>query len=185
MIPKEVFFTKGIGVHKEKLQSFEFALRSAGIAKLNLVNVSSILPPGCKIISRARGVKKMKPGQVTFCVMARNATDEPNRMVAASIGLAVPEDRSSYGYLSEHKSFGENKRVAGDYAEDLAATMLASTLGLRFDPDTAWDERKQVYRMSRKLVTSSSITQTGRGDKKGRWTTVMAAAVFLNTELEE
>ena len=185
MIPREVFFTKGIGVHKDKLQSFELALRSAGVAKSNLVHVSSILPPGCRIVSREKGVKKLAAGQITFCVMARNSTDEPNRMVAVSIGLAVPEDRSSYGYLSEHTSFGENKRRAGDYAEDLAATMLASTLGLRFDPDTAWDERKQVYRMSKKLVTSRSITQTGRGDRNGRWTTVMAAAVFITPDSDD
>ncbi len=185
MIPTEVFFTKGLGIHREKLQSFELALRTAGIAKCNLVHVSSILPPGCRIISRDKGIKKLAAGQITYCVMARNSTDEPNRMVATSIGLAVPVDRSSYGYLSEHTSFGENKRKAGDYAEDLAATMLASTLGLSFDPDTAWDERKQVYRMSKKLVTSRNITQTARGDKNGRWTTVMAAAVFVCPETEE
>ncbi len=184
MIPREVFFTKGIGIHRDKLQSFELALRSSGIAKSNLVHVSSILPPGCRIISRDRGVKKLSPGQITYCVMARNSTDEPNRMVAASIGLAVPEDRSTYGYISEHTSFGENKRKAGDYAEDLAATMLASTLGIPFDPDIAWDERKQVYRMSRKLVTSRNITQTARGNKNGRWTTVLAAAVFITPHPE-
>jgi len=102
MIPKEVFFTKGMGIHREKLQSFEMALRQAGIAKCNLVNVSSILPPGCRIASRDKGIAKLRAGQITFAVIARNATNEPNRMVASSIGLAVPADRSSYGYLSEH-----------------------------------------------------------------------------------
>jgi arginine decarboxylase len=185
LIPNEVFFTKGIGMHREKLQSYEMALRRAGIAKCNLVNVSSILPPGCRIIRREQGIAKLKAGQITYAVIARNSTNEPNRYVAASIGLAVPADRSTYGYLSEHTSFGENNKKASDYAEDLAATMLATTLGIPFDPDVAWDERKQLYRMSKRLVASRSITQTGRGDKNGKWTTVLAAAIFISDRPEE
>lgn len=179
MIPKEVFFTKGVGVHKEKLQSFEMALRHAGIAKCNLVYVSSILPPECKIISPEKGVNKLSPGQITYAVMSRNEANEPNRLLAASVGMAYPADRSTYGYISEHHSFGEKKLVAGDYAEDLAATMLATTLGIPFDPDKNWDERKQIYRMSGKVINSRSVTQTARGDKHGRWTSVIAAAVFI------
>ncbi len=148
MIPKEVFFTKGVGVHKEKLQSFEMALRSAKIAKLNLVYVSSILPPNCRIIHTEDGISRLNPGQITYCVMSQNSANEPGRLLAASVGMAFPSDRSTYGYISEHHSFGEKKQVAGDYAEDLAATMLATTLGIPFDPDKNWDERKQIYRMS-------------------------------------
>ncbi|MFO8056289.1 MAG: arginine decarboxylase, pyruvoyl-dependent [bacterium] len=179
MIPKQVFFTKGVGVHKDKLQSFEMALRQAGIATCNLVHVSSILPPNCKIISPKSGTSKIEPGQITYCVMARNSTNEPNRLLAAAVGLAYPTDHSTYGYLSEHHSFGEKKQVAGDYAEDLAATMLATTLGIPFDPDTCWEEREQVYRMSGKIIESRSVTQTARGDKTGKWTSVLAAAVFI------
>lgn len=179
MIPRKVFFTKGVGIHKEKLQSFEMALRHAGIAGCNLVYVSSILPPNCTIITREQGIAEVEPGQITYCVMARNATNEPNRLLASAVGLAYPVDHSSYGYLSEHHSFGETKFVAGEYAEDLAATMLATTLGIPFDPDEAWKEREQVYRMSGKILKSRSVTQTAKGDKSGKWTTVIAAAVFL------
>lgn len=182
MVPKKVFFTKGVGVHKDKLQSFELALRAAGIAKYNLVNVSSIMPPGVKIVNREEGVTLLKPGQIVYCVLARNATDEPNRLVAAAIGTAVPAEEGSYGYISEHTSFGQTKEVAGEYAEDLAASMLASTLGITFDPNEDWDERKQIYRMSKRIVTTMNTTQTGRGDKTGKWTTAIAAAVFAEYE---
>ena len=47
-IPSRMFFTTGTGVHREKLTSFEMALRKAGIAYHNLVRVSSIFPPGCE-----------------------------------------------------------------------------------------------------------------------------------------
>ncbi|MBE3071006.1 MAG: arginine decarboxylase, pyruvoyl-dependent [Acidobacteria bacterium] len=179
MVPKYVFFTKGVGIHREKLASFELALRDAGIEKFNLVRVSSIFPPQCKIITRQRGIERLRPGQIVFCVMADVATNEPGRLLAASIGLAVPADGQQYGYLSEHHSFGETDEKAGDYAEDLAATMLATTLGLEFDPESAYDERKEIYRISGKIVRTQNTTQSARCNKNGLWTTCVAAAVFV------
>lgn len=178
-VPTKVFFTKGVGRHREYLQSFELALRSAGIEKCNLVSVSSIYPPGCKRIPAQEGLKLLQPGQITFCVMARNATNEPNRLIAASIGVAIPADETQYGYLSEHHPYGETDSKAGEYAEDLAATMLATTLGIDFDPETAWSERENIYKMSGKIIRTFNITQSAEGDKNGLWTTVVAAAIFL------
>lgn len=179
LTPTKMFLTKGKGVANEKLTSFEMALRDAGIAHLNLVRVSSIFPPGCQIITRPKGAKLLRPGQVCFVVMSENETNEPNRLMAASVGLAVPKAGDHWGYLSEHHSFGETARKAGEYAEDLAATMLATTLGVDFNPDKNYDERKEIYRMSGKVVTSREITQSAEGDKNGLWTTVISAAVLL------
>lgn len=179
MVPQKVFLTKGVGKHKEKLRSFEAALRKAGIEKFNLVRVSSILPPGCRIISREKGLSTLRPGEIVYCVICDNSTKEPNRLLAASIGIAIPTEKEQYGYLSEHHAYGQTDDAAGDYAEDLAASMLASTLGMEFDPDIAWDERREVYRMHGKIVRSRNITQSAIGDKNGLWTSVVAAAVFI------
>lgn len=179
MVPKRLFLTKGVGVHKDRLSSFELALRDAGIEKCNLVTVSSIFPPGCKIISKDEGVKSLHPGAVQFCVLARNDTNEPNRLISASIGLAIPKDPNMYGYLSEHHPFGEKGEKSGEYAEDLAATMLATTLGVDFDPNQAWEEREQVFKMSGNIVKTTNITQSAEGNKDGMWTTVIASAVLL------
>lgn len=179
MIPKYFFLTRGVGKHKDRLQSFELALRNAGIQHCNLVNVSSIVPPGCKLIPREKGLAMIKPGQITFVVLARNETNEPHRLIAASIGVALPADENQYGYLSEYHSFGETDEVAGEYAEDLAATMLATTMGIPFDPETAWDERKQLFKASGLIIKTTNITQSATGDKNGLWTTVVAAAVFI------
>ncbi|TAM83840.1 MAG: arginine decarboxylase, pyruvoyl-dependent [Acidobacteria bacterium] len=181
-VPKRMFLTKGVGKHREKLTSFELALRSAGIAACNLVRVSSIFPPRCKMVPRAEGTKELHPGQVTFVVISENSTREPHRLIAASIGVAMPADRDTYGYLSEHHSFGQTEQVAGEYAEELAAEMLATTLGLEFDPDQSWDEKKEIYRISNKIVRTSEITQSAIGDKRGLWTTVLSAAVLLGVE---
>src|SRR3990172_4200811 len=116
-VPKKVFFTKGVGTHKEELRSFELALR--------------------------------------------DASNEPHRLIAASVGCAIPTDKNAYGYLSEHHAFGQSDKIAGDYAEDLAAAMLASTLGIEFDEDKSWDQKKEVYRISDRIVKTTNITQSG------------------------
>ncbi len=179
MVPTEMFFTKGVGVHKDKLSSFELALRSAGIERCNLVYVSSIFPPNCKIIPFKKGLTLLRPGQITYCVMARAATNEPNRLVAAAVGVATPNDSNKYGYLSEHHTYGETDEIAGEYAEDLAATMLATTLGIPFDPGLAWDERKQLYHASGDFFKTTNICQSAEGKKEGLWTTVIAVSVLL------
>ena len=179
MVPGRIFLTKGVGKHKERLTSFELALRDAGIAAQNLVRVSSIFPPHCKLIPRSQGLKHLHPGEVVFAVVAENSTREPHRLMASSIGLAIPGDRNTYGYLSEHHSFGETEDNAGDYAEELAAEMLATTLDVEFDPDRSWDEKKEIYRISNKIVRTMNITQSAVGDKRGLWTTVIAAAILV------
>ena len=178
-VPKAMFFTDGVGTHKDYLTSFELSLRDAGVATANLVTVSSIFPPHCREISRKEGEKLLRPGQIVHCVMARQSTNEPNRLIAASIGLARPKDPNHYGYLSEHHSYGETAKKARDYAEDLAATMLATTLGVEFDPNKAWDERKQEYRMSNKIIKTGSIVQSAEGNKDGKWSTVVALGIFI------
>ena len=178
-IPTQVFFTKGRGTHKDYLTSFELALRDADIADLNLVSVSSILPPHCKVISRQEGRKYLQPGQIVFIIMARSATNEPNRLIAASIGLARPADGSQHRYLSEHHSTGETAQKAGDYAEDMAMEMLATTLGLPNDPSLAWSEKEEQWRLSNKIYKTQNFTQSAEGHKAGMWTTVISGAVLI------
>ena len=178
-IPSQVFFTKGVGKHQTRLQSFEMALRKAGIETCNLVRVSSILPPKCKIISRRKGLEQISPGQITFVVMAEASTNEPSRLVGAGIGLAQPAEGTQYGYISEHHGFGMTEARLSDLVEDMAATMLATTLGIEFDPETAYDERKEIYHMSGKIVHTQACVQTARGSKQGHWTSVVAATVLL------
>ena len=178
LVPKYIFFTKGVGRHKEQLGSFEMALRDAGIHAVNYVKVSSIFPPNCKLISKEQGVKQLKPGEITFIVMSRNETNEAHRLISASVGMAIPADSNSYGYLSEHNAFGITDELCGDYAEDLAAQMLATTLGVPFDESASWDDRQELWKVSDKIVRTTNMTQSAIG-QRGVWTTVVAAAVLL------
>jgi arginine decarboxylase len=178
-VPRFAFFTKGRGVHPQKLNSFEMALRDAGIAQFNLVRVSSIFPPRCKIINNEVGLRCLAPGQIVHCVMSQSETNEPNRLIGAGVGLARPRDPDQYGYLSEHHSFGETAKKVADYSEDLAATMLATVLGVEFDALKNYDERREIYKMSGRIVESRSVVQSAEGHKDGLWTTVLAACVFV------
>ena len=178
-IAEEIFLTKGVGRHREKLTSLEMALRNAGIAPFNIVRVSSIFPPHCKLISKNIGLKKLSLGQILFCVMSEAATNEPNRLVAAAVGVAVPKNPTQFGYLSEHHSYGQTERTAGDYSEDIAAEMLATTIGVDFDPSQSRDEKREIWRISGQIVKTTNITQTAVGNKKNRWTTVIAGAILI------
>ena len=177
-VPREMFMTKGVGRHKEKLASFEEALRDAKIARFNLVHVSSIYPPNCKLVSPNKGLKKLHSGQVVACVMARAETNENRRLVASSIGVAIPSNKDQYGYLSEHHGYGETEDQAGEYAEDLAASMLATVLGLGYESGASWDEREEQWKISGKIVKTTNITQSAVG-MQGLWTTTIAAAVLI------
>ncbi len=110
--------------------------------------------------------------------MARADTNEHGRLIASAIGVAIPKDISQWGYLSEVHGYGMNHQQASDMAEDLAADMLGTTLGLEVDPDQAWSEKEQVYKASGLIIRTSNITQTARG-QTGRWTTTVAIAVLL------
>ena len=179
LVAKKLFLTKGIGVADDKLTSFVFALRNAGIAGTNIVLISSIFPPNAKLIPRKDGLKYIKPGQILFTIYSRNQTNEPSRMISASVGIAQPTDREKYGYLSEYDAFGQNERETGDYAEDIAAQMLASSLGIPFDIEKSWDEKRQQWNISGQIYKTKNITQTAKGNKDGKWTTVFAAAVLI------
>ena len=167
LVAKKLFLTKGVGIAEDKLTSFEYALRDAGIAGTNIVLISSIFPPKAKLISRKDGLKLIKPGQVLFTIYSRNQTNEPQRLISASVGIAQPKDRSKYGYLSEYDAFCKNEATAGDYAEDIAAQMLASSLGIPFDIDQSWDEKRQQWNISGQIYKTKNITQAAKGNKDG------------------
>lgn len=179
-VPKRVFLTSGTGVHKDRLTSFEFALRSAGVEKCNLVLVSSILPPHCEILEREEGLKLLQPGQIAFSAMDRLETNEEGRVISASVGMALPHDRSLNGYLSEHHAYDEEGEVAGKFAEDLTATMLSSQLDLpEFSSSLPEPARSEQYKVCMDKFSVKHTVASAKG-ASGLWTTVFAGAIFID-----
>jgi arginine decarboxylase len=177
IVPSKVFLTRGQGQHKERLVSFEKALREAGIAPFNLVRVSSIFPPYCELVSKREGIKLLQPGQILFVVMSEAATDEPGRLVSASIGLAIPKDPRCWGYLAEHEGTGPSEKEAGLFTEYLAAEMLATKMGGELKGSA---KSRRAFRISNGIsLETRSISQTATG-VEGLWTTALAAAVLIS-----
>jgi arginine decarboxylase len=178
IVPHKVFLVRGLGRHKEKLVSFEKALREAGIAPFNLVRVSSIYPPHCRFVAKAAGLKLLSPGQILFVVLSENATEEPGALITASIGMAVPDDPSHYGYLAEHSDAGKSARETSRHCEYLAAEMLATKLGRKLREPGAGGPAGS-FRISNGLsLKTRSATQSAKGEA-GVWTTALAAAVLV------
>jgi arginine decarboxylase len=179
LVPKKVFFVKGIGHHKSKLGAFEQALRNAGIEKFNLVNVSSILPPHCIEINKEEGIKQLRIGQIIYTVLSRVDSNKLNQMISASIGVAKPSDKDQYGYLSEHHMYDAKLEEIGNYTEGLAAEMLATTLGIDFNPEADYDEKREVFKMGGKIVETKHITEYATVRNEDEWASVVVAAVFI------
>ena len=179
LVPKAVCFVKGKGFHKSKLGSFEQALRDASIAKYNIVKVSSILPPYCIEIPKEDGIAQLRAGQVLYTVLSRASSNEFNRLICASIGIAKPADSRTYGYLSEHHAFGVKPEKVGEFAEDLAAEMLATTLGVPFNSEADYDEKQEIFRMNGKIVETKNITESATVKEENEWATVLVAAFFI------
>jgi len=182
MVPKQIFFTTGTGRHKERQQSFEAALRNAGLDAHQLVRVTATLPPACEWLARKEGLKLLGPGQQVFAVVAEKSTCEPHRLLAASVGVAIPADPAVQGVVMDHHSFGQTHDQAGELAEELAVTQLALRQNVAFEPDVAWDEKKGLYRLGETLVRTSHATEAAVGDKNGQWTTVLAVAILLDDQ---
>ncbi len=157
LIPRKVFFTRGVGRHRDPLLSFELALRDAGIEKYNLVYVSSIFPPNCEIIDREVGLSLLKPGQIVFCVMAKMTSNEVGKRIYASIGVAIPANPNLNGYLTEYYGYCSNCEDVGKYAEDMAEYMLETAFGVK---------------------AAKKFNVTAKAEVKD-YTTVVAAAVFI------
>ena len=178
-VPKKIFLTKGKGLSKERLTSFELALREAGIASLNLISVSSILPPKCNFVSQKEGINLLSPGQVVPVVLARSDSNSLGDIVSSGVGVAIPKDNEHYGYLSEHHCIGMDDYSMEEYVEDLAAEMLATTYGVKFDPEASWDEKRELWRIDDRIVKTKSIIQTEELDQQGYWLTTISAAVLI------
>ena len=179
MVPKYAFIVSGCGKAKEKLASFEMALRDAGIAEYNLVKVSSILPPNCKIINKKKGISMLSPGQIVFVVMSEQSTNEPGRQITASVGIAIPPDRSKHGYLSEHHSYGQTKKESGIYSKNLAAYMLATIMDGSVYAEINYNQQKDLWKIKGKPIQTKEVTSYSCGDQNGNWVTVLSAVVLI------
>ena len=178
LVPRAVFLTKGIGVHSERLNSFEEALREARISSFNLVTVSSIVPPHCSLLDIDDGLKLLSPGQLTFTVMSRGDCGEECRLLSASVAILFSEDPNDYGYISEFHGYGMESEEVEDWVCDQAAELYASAKGLKINWKRAWSPEAEKYTLEERIFSPRYVVSMARG-MKGKWVTTVAAAVFI------
>jgi arginine decarboxylase len=178
LVPRAVFLTKGVGVHSERLNSFEEALREARISSLNLVTVSSIVPPHCHLLDIEEGLRRLSPGQLTFSVMSRADCSEEGRLISAAVAILLPEDPNDYGYISEFHGYGMEAEEVEDWVCDQAAELYASAKGLKINWKRAWSPEDEKYTLEERSFSPKYVVSMARG-KKGKWVTTVAAAVFI------
>jgi arginine decarboxylase len=180
IVPKMFFLTKGVGVHQKDLRAFEEALRDAGINTCNLIKTSSVIPRGCKRVTREEGMKYIQPGQITFAVLAQSQTNEPGQQVVAGIGMAQPKDPSLYGYLTElEEIIGRTDEDVEQDVIEMAIENLATEWNPKFDGDKVYRKGKKNYKLEGKDVMVDSIVQSARGAENNQYTIALAAAVFI------
>src|SRR5215213_8131719 len=180
IIPTKFFLTKGTGVHEKEMRAYEEALRDAGVHTGNFIKTSSVVPPGCQLISRQQGVRLIKPGQITFAVMAESQTNEPGQIITAGIGMARPKDPSHYGYLTELESIiGRTPEDVEQDVIEMAIENLVTEWNPKFDGDKVYRKGKKNYRLERRDIEVDSIVESAKGAEKNQYTIVMALAVFI------
>lgn len=84
----EVSLTKGASEGPTKLNAFDNALLEAEIGNVNLIPVSSMLPPNTRIIP----MPKLQPGEMTNCVLAHQYSENPGDKIAAVIAFCQAEE---------------------------------------------------------------------------------------------
>ena len=159
MLPRKFFLTKGIGRHRDELSSFALALENASIGKFNLVKVSSIIPPKCEFLSKEKGTQLLKPGQIVYCVLAENKTNQKDKFIAVGMGIALPKNLKDIGYVMEYASSKYSESEIGTYAENSARDMLSEQLGIN-------------------VLKSMHITHSAK-EQDSLWTTTVVATVFI------
>lgn len=89
--------TAGRAEGSTTLNAFDNALLAAGIGNINLIKVSSILPPEVPVIE----LPKIKPGALVPTAYAAMTSTMPGETIAAAVGYAVPDDPAKNGVIME------------------------------------------------------------------------------------
>jgi arginine decarboxylase len=181
-IPRRVFFTAGTGQHKLERVAVQHAMRRAGVSQCNLVKVSSILPPETQVITRAEGIRLLRPGNIVFAVIAQSQTNEPHQRITPAIAWANPEKRGVPGYIAEVEedlAKGKTEETAADEVGEEAITILAETLRVKVDSKRKWSRRKRTTRIGRTNVGIGYLAASTEGPEERDGETDFAAAIVL------
>jgi arginine decarboxylase len=118
----KVAATVGAAEGGTALNAFDNALLAAGIGDVNLIKVSSIVPPDVDVVVLPR----IKPGALVPTAYAAQTSETPGETIAAAVGYALPADRTRAGVIMEF-----HDRTDRATAERAVRAMLAEACAVR------------------------------------------------------
>jgi arginine decarboxylase len=183
-MPTRVFFTSGTAVHTTQRGAMQRAMNDAGVGECNLVKTSSVIPPGCEIITRERGLRLLRAGNIVHAVIAQGQTSEPHQRVTPALCWAQPEDSELPGYIAEVEedlTMGKNPKTATDEAGEALLTIMAEKAAARVDARKLWAERgrDRHVRVGRVELRVGSMAVSAIGPESQNGTQQYAVAAVL------
>jgi arginine decarboxylase len=97
MLPRPTKYSLvcGVGEATTKLNAFDQALLNSGVGNLNLLKVSSILPPSAEYVNKL----EIPPGSLTPIAYGTISSDVKGETIAAAVAVGISED--TYGVIME------------------------------------------------------------------------------------
>jgi len=112
--PKRFSIVAGVADGKTRLTAFDKALLAAGIGNLNLIKISSILPPRVSY----EEYLDIPPGSLVPTAYSSIISDNPGELISAAIGIGIASE-DNYGVIMEF-----SERVSKEKAEAIIRDML-------------------------------------------------------------
>lgn len=180
-VPTKVCWVKGVGTHKEDKNARDAASRAAGIGKMNLVSVTSILPPDIKEITVEEFKGLVKPGQIVYAIHGVCESNVPGQKVIMGMGRCRPWEKTKAGYVSEiYEHPGIQEDVIKQRVETMALQIFADENFVGgFAAENMWKPGQTTYKVGGHTVEVDSIIASGVCNMDGDYTCAMVIALFL------
>ena len=127
-VPNAIVLCHGTAEGTSSLNAFDNALLAARVGHLNLVKVSSVLPPAAQTMSLERSEVRAacQAGAVVPCVLASVVSSRPGKVILSCVAVGFPSDTDSHGMIYEHAGTGPSA-----HAINVATEMLKAALARR------------------------------------------------------
>jgi arginine decarboxylase len=93
--PQKFTLVAGASEGRSRLNAFDRALLASGIGNLNLLKVSSILPPNTEYVEKL----EIPPGSLAPTAYGSLTSDVPGEIISAAVAVGMSED--TFGVIME------------------------------------------------------------------------------------
>lgn len=181
MIPTRLYLAQGVGTHKQNKNARDRASTPAGLADLNLLPVSSVLPAGIRLIGPEEFRSSVTPGQIVPAIHGICESNTVGQIVTATLTAVLPDDPEVVGYVAETYEWpGLTSEMAVRRTETSALQLFAERHGEDdFVADDVWRATRKDYTIAGHRVTLRTLHAEGEVNWEGDFCVALVAAVLL------